>query len=163
MKSFNRYQSFNEIIEAVSAIIVCNCVGEAVYQEMTSVVGYARSGPANSSNFRTQFSAKKLLQQRTKLVKKPPSRSQPSLSKAKIPTFHKQVQVFKYMGESARKSFLNAPENMIITEMLPSLLTASTEKEMHQEISEIIAAESPDYEDCDPNDFEFIRVSRRSA
>ncbi len=78
-------------------------------------------------------------------------------------SFHKQIQIFKYMGESAPMCFTNTSENIVISGMLPPLVASITENEIHNEIVAVVRAEGEMFEDCAPNDFEFIRSSRRTA
>ena len=133
-----------------------------MHQETCSVMGYGYSGPSKSTT-RTRFTAKKLsnLTIPTNLVRKVQVNGKPHTPKTT--SFDKQLHVFKYMGETPPKSFINLPENVVICGMLPSLYTNSTEEEIRKEIVDITSAEDSEYEQCSPDDFEFIRVSRRSA
>ncbi len=137
-------------------IFKLNCLVDAVHQETHSVMGYAYSGPPIST-IRKRFSSKKIPNRTVIATKKQPD-VKSFLSKAN--SFDKQLHVFKYMGKPSPKSFINVPENVAICGMLPTLDTNSTEEDIRKEIVDIISTE---YDQCSSDDFEFIRVSRRSA
>ena len=118
------------------------------------------SVPPVKTNYCGQFAAKKLAYRLPKLIKKSQSAQQ---CKTKSTSFDKQLQVLKYMGKSAPKSFQCNPENIVICGVLPSLYTTSSEEEVRKEIADVISAEGGEYKECTSDDFEFIRVSRRNA
>lgn len=67
------------------------------------------------------------------------------------------------MGPTPPRVFLNVPKNVAITGMLPPLTTATPEGVIRCEIADLIKAEGGAYGQCQPGDFEFVRVSRTTA
>ena len=72
--------------------------------------------------------------------------------------FQKQIHVFKYAGSSPGKVFLHSQWGL-----LQSIAVSDSEESVHVEIAQLIRSKGGRFTECAMHDFEFIRVSRRTA
>ena len=119
----------------------------------------------------TSFSAQAMLERRPKRFSKPqlakvrvsipPQKKRCTAARGQV--FQKQIHVFKYAGSSPGKVFLNSPKNYEMSGLLPSISVNDSEETVREEIAELIQSKGGRFTECDKHDFEFIRVSRRTA
>ena len=77
-------------------------------------------------------------------------------------TFQKQIHVFKYAGHSPMV-FLNVPKNYEMSGLLPAIAVSDSEDSVREEIMQLVRSKGGRFAECCKDDFEFIRVSRRTA
>ena len=118
----------------------------------------------------TSFSAQAMLERRPKRFSKPqlaklrlsipPQKKRCTVAHGQ--EFQKQIHV-KYPGSSPGKVFLNSPNNYEMSGLLPSIAVSDSEESVREEIAQLIRSKCGRFTECAKHDFEFIRMSRRTA
>ena len=91
----------------------------------------------------------------------PKSAKKGKVSSAK---FQKKLIVFKFMGTEldAPDSFTRADSKIAVRGLLPPIPVEASEADIRNEICDVIRSSS-DFDECSPNDFQFIDMSGKQA